>query len=83
MGIGRKLERIIQGLKLLAEQGNVGGFINNPKNADNLSGLVGDIRDAVMDYQVCRQSEPIILVPDAHFRLHYNKTSMKKVASSL
>ena len=82
MGIGRKLERIIQGLKL-AEQGNVGGFINNPKNADNLSGLVGDIRDAVMDYQVCDQSELIILMPDTHFRPCYSKMSMKRAVSSL
>jgi len=82
-GIGRKLESILQGLKLLAEQGNVGGFINNPKNADNLSGLVGDICDAVMDYQVCSQSELILLIPDTHFRLCYNKTSIKKVVSLL
>ena len=56
------MENIIQGLKLLAEQGNVGGFVNNPENADNLNGLVGDICDAVMDYQVCSQSEPVILM---------------------
>jgi len=67
----------------LAEQGNVEGFFNNPKNAEKLSGLVGDIHDAVMDYQVCSQSESIMLVPDAHLRLHYNKTSMEKAVSSL
>jgi len=68
---------------LLAEQGNVEGFINNPKNADNLSGLVVDIHDAVMDYQVCSQSESIMLISDTHFRLCCNKTSLKKVASLL
>ena len=34
------------------EQRKVAGFFNNVKNADTLSGLAGDIRDAMMDYQV-------------------------------
>ena len=67
----------------MAEQGNVEGFIDNPKNADNLSGLVGDIRNAVMSYQVCSQSEPIMLISDTHFRPCYNKASMKEVVSLL
>ena len=50
--IGRKLENIHQELELLGKQGNVGGFINNPKNAEKLRGLVGDVGDAVLDYQV-------------------------------
>jgi len=41
----------------LAEQRKVEGFFNNVKNADKLGGLVEDIRDAMMDYQVCSQSE--------------------------
>ena len=65
----------------MAEQGNVEGFINNPKNADNLSGLVGDIQNAVMDYQVCSQSEPTTLIPDICFRLRCSKISMKKAVS--
>jgi len=81
--IGRKLQGVIQGLELLAKQGNVEGFLNNLKNAVKLRGLVGDISDAVMDYQVCSESEPIMLVPDTNFRLHYNKTSMKRAVSSL
>ena len=83
MVIDRKLQNILQGLELLAKDGNVEGFLNNPKNAEKLGGLVGDICDAVMDYQVCGQSEPIMLISDTHFRLHYNKTSMKKVVSLL
>ena len=51
--VGRKLQSILQGLELLAKQGNVEGFLKNPKNAEKLRGLVGDISDAVMDYQVC------------------------------
>ena len=52
----RELERIARELEPLAEQGKVKGFFNNVANADKLSGLVEDIRDAVMDYQVCSQS---------------------------
>ena len=38
------------------EQGKVEGFFNNTKDADKLGGLVEDIRDAMMEYQVfiCR-----------------------------
>ena len=50
---GRKLEKIRQELALLAEQGKTKGFFNNVDNADKLGGLVEDIRDVMMDYQVC------------------------------
>ena len=80
---GRKLQDILQKLELLAKQGSVEGFLNNPKNAEELTGLVGDIGDAMMDYQVCSQSELMNLMPDTNFRLHYNKISMKKAVSSL
>ena len=79
----RKLENVLQELKPLAEQGNIEGFFSNPKNADKLSGLVGDIHNAVMDYQVCSWGEPTMLIPDSHPRFHYNETSMNKVVSSL
>ena len=79
----RKLEDILQELKQLAEQGDVEGFFDNAENAAKLSRLVGAIRDAAMDYQVCDQSKLIVLTFDICLRLLYNKTSMKKVASSL
>ena len=53
MGIGSKLEDIHQDLTLLGEQGKAEGFFNNVQNADKLGSLIEDIRDAVMDYQVC------------------------------
>ena len=34
-------------------RGKVVGFFTNIRNADKLGGLVADIRDAMMDYQVC------------------------------
>ena len=65
-GIIRKLENVLQELKPLTEQGNVEGFFNNPKNADKLTGLVGDIHDAVMAYQVCDQNKLFTAVPDLY-----------------
>jgi len=47
------LQDVRQDLALLGEQGKVKGFFNNVKNADKLSGLVEDIRGAMIDYQVC------------------------------
>ena len=38
---------------MLGEQGKAEGFFNNVENADKLGGLVEDVRDAIMDYQVC------------------------------
>ena len=48
-----KLEKALRELEPLVEQGKVTGFFNNVKNADKLGGIAGDIRDAMMDYQVC------------------------------
>ena len=55
--IGRKLEDIRQDLALLGEQGKAKGFFNNVENADKLGGLVEDVRDVIMDYQVRTASE--------------------------
>ena len=52
MRIGSKLEDIHQELVLLGKQGKAKGFFNNVENADKLGGLVEDVRDAMMDYQV-------------------------------
>ena len=52
MGIDRKLEDVRRDLTLLAEQGRVTGFLTNAENARRINGLVEDIRDAMIDYQV-------------------------------
>ena len=51
--VTRSLEDICQGLARLEGQGKVEGFFNNVENADKLSGALEDIRDAMMEYQVC------------------------------
>ena len=53
MGIGRKLEDIHQGLTLLEGQWGVTGFLTNTENAQEINGLVEDLHEAMMDYQVC------------------------------
>ena len=53
------MRTVYQNLTLLAEQGTTEGFFNNLENADKLGGLMEDIRDAMMEYQVC--------VPDHSF----------------
>lgn len=67
-GTVRKLGNILQELKPLAEQGKVEGFFNNVKNADKLGGLVGDIHDAMIHYQVNIYkpliSAPLMFAPD-------------------
>lgn len=52
LGPIRKLNDVLLELKPLAEQEIVAGFFNNVENADTLGGLVENIRDAVMEYQV-------------------------------
>ena len=52
MRIGRKLGDINQELALLGEQGKTKGFFNNVENAEKLAGLVEDVHDVMMDYQV-------------------------------
>ena len=53
----RTLDNVQKELKLLEKQGKVEGFVTNAENAEKLAGLVEDIRDAVMDYQVCGQND--------------------------
>ena len=82
--ITRSLENICQGLAQLDGQGKIEGFFNNAKNADKLSGAVEDIRDAMMEYQVCIHTlSAAISISDIRTRLRYNKTSTARTASSL
>jgi hypothetical protein len=53
MGIARKLEEVHQELALLERQGKVVGFLANTENAQKINDLVEDIRQVMMDYQVC------------------------------
>ena len=52
MWMARKLKGILQDLTPLAEQGRIKAFLGNVRNADKLGGLLEDIRDAMIEYQV-------------------------------
>lgn len=58
----RKLEKVDQALGLMTTQGGTVQFLNNAENAKKLNGLVDDVREAVMDYQV-RASRGLVLDP--------------------
>ena len=61
MRVDRKLENIHQDLVALGSQGKTKGFFNNVENADKLASLVEDVRDVMMDYQVCVSNNPPFL----------------------
>ena len=52
MYVRRKLEEIHQELDLLTGQGKTSGFLANTKGAQRIGGIVEDIRQAMVDYQV-------------------------------
>jgi hypothetical protein len=54
----RKFQDAHRDLNLLTDQGKVEGFFNNVENTDKLRGLVEDIRDAMMVYQVRLYDSP-------------------------
>ena len=60
MGVSRNLQDVRRDLAPLEQQGKVEGFFNNFENAGKLGGLVEDIRDATMEYQVCGSSYPLL-----------------------
>jgi hypothetical protein len=55
----RKLDKVLQDLGPLERRGRITRVLNAAEDVDKLSGLVEDIRDAMMDYQVCSQGSRI------------------------
>jgi len=56
--VARKLDKVLKDLIPLAEWGKVTRFLNSTEDVDKLGSLVEDIRDAMMDYQVCPRNSP-------------------------
>ena len=48
----KSFSRAAEKLGPLAERGMITRFLNSTEDTDKLGGLVEDIRDAIMDYQV-------------------------------
>ena len=49
----RKLKEIVQAMDSMISRNDLADFFKNPENAQELNGLVEDIRHALMDYRVC------------------------------
>ena len=82
MGVDRKLQDVRQDLAPLEKQGKVEGFFNNTENAGKLSALVEDIRDAMIEYQVCAQTPTTSSISDIRIRPRYSKTSTTRAVGS-
>jgi len=54
LGIARKLKDICQSLTLPGDQEDVVGFLADPKNTQRIGGLIEDVHEALMVYQVCQ-----------------------------
>ena len=61
----------------LAKRGKITRFLNGTEDADKLAGLAEDIRDALMDYQVCAQGRRLTFT-DVGVRHPCNKISTTK-----
>jgi len=57
----------------MATQKDIRQFLSNVDNAQKLNDLVDDIREAMMDYQVCTSKDPTLIVPNVCLRLPYSK----------
>jgi len=62
MGIIRKLKEIGQAMDSVTAQEDLALLLKKPDNAQKLNGLVQDIRDVLMDYQVCSLGSPALIV---------------------
>ena len=80
--MGRKLHLIRKDLLPLEKQGKVEGFFKNIKNSGELDGLVADIRDAMMEYQVWINDPTISSTFDTRPRPRYSRASTTRVVSS-
>jgi len=79
MGFARKLEGVLHELRPLVDQGGVAGFFLNVENSEKLAGLAEDVRDAIMEYQVCSCTQFTYTTSEVCTRPHYSKTSMIRV----
>ena len=80
--IARKLQDVHRHLTLLVEQGGVEGFFSNIENADKLRGLIEDIRDAIMDYQVHARRLSIPRTSEVCSRPRYSRISITRAVGS-
>ena len=59
------------------------GFLASTKNVQRINGLLEDVHEALINYQVCVLNLQFHTMPDVYARLHYNKISMMRVVGLL
>lgn len=79
----RRLEDILRELEPLAEQGKAVGFLESVEDADKLGGVIEDIRDAAMEYQVFMSNYLMLAISNTCIRRPCNKTSTTRTLVSL
>jgi hypothetical protein len=60
----RKLKTVGHALDSITTRNNLAQFLNDTENAQKLNDLVGDIRDALMAYQVCIPKPLALIISD-------------------
>jgi hypothetical protein len=74
---------INQTLDSITTQNNLERFLNNAENAQKVDGLVGDIHDALMGYQVCAPKLPMLITSKQCPRPHFNRISITRAVKQL
>ena len=80
--VDSKLDKILKDLNPLAQRGAMTRFLTNAEDVDTLSDMVEDIRDAMMQYQVCPFAASALALSNIHTRHPYNRISSVKTACS-
>ena len=73
---------VLRDLEPLAERSKITGFLNDVEDAEILTGLTDDVRDAIMDYQVRAFTASVSIAPKVVPRLCCSKISITRTASS-
>ena len=81
MGFSRKLEEIGQAMDEMTSQKDLADFLKNPENAQKVNGLVEDVRDALVHYQVHTLNTFTRIISNVHCRRHYDWTSTPRVVN--
>jgi len=67
----------------IAVHNDLENFLREPENAQELNGLVEDIRYALIDYQVCTFNRLTLNASNTFLRLRYNKKFMTNTVRRL
>ena len=73
------MEDIHLSLTIPAEEGEALEFLTNAENARRINDLVEDVREALMEYQVCMSNYLSYAIFDVRVRPHCNKISTKRI----